>query len=432
MTQNRLSRRGLLKLGVAAAGFSIVPRHVLGGPGYTPPSEQLTNAVIGVGGIGMVHVHTPGSRLLAVCDVDRNRVKHALNVCHNEISQKDAKGYGDFREVLARPDIDIVHVAVPPHWHGCIAAAAAEAGKDIWCEKPFTRTIREGEKLVEAVQRNGRILRINTWWRLGLQPWPESLDYPSIKPVYKIIRNDVLGWPVKVRMGISTGFDWKFPFGTGTPNLPPQPVPPELDYDMWLGPAPWKPYHPDRVHFKFRGFWDYDGGGLADMGQHYMDPVQYALGKDEESPVEIEADAPAPHPEVCGPFNTVRIKYADGCEIILDGSQEVRDDVPFLEGPKGKVYKHLRSTIPDLERTLASLPDPPPLNSDFHECVRERKPFGLNERTSHRSCTLVNLAKIAVRTRRVLHFDPVSQRLIDDDAGNRMFEEPMRAPWQMA
>ena len=430
MARRRVSRRGLLKLGAAAACFSIVPRHVLGGRGYTAPSDQLTNAVIGVGGIGMAHVGMPGAKLLAVCDVDRGHLNHALEVCRSG-GNKEIKGYGDFREVLARPDVDIVHVATPPHWHALIAQAAAEAGKDIWCEKPFTRTIREGEKLVETVQRYGRILRINTWWRLGMEAWPESRVYSSSKPVYKIVRNGLLGWPVKFTLGASTGFDWKFYFGTGNPNLPPQPVPSELDYDMWLGPAPAKAYHVDRVHFKFRGYWDYDGGGLGDMGQHYMDPVQYLLGKDEESPVEIEADGPEQHPEACGPWRAVRIRYADGCEILLDGTQEKRDDVPFIEGPDGKVFNGLRSTIPDLERKLASLPEPPPLNSDFHACVRERKPFGLNERTSHRSCTLVNLAKIAVRVRRVLHFDHLTQRFIGDDGANRLIEEPMRAPWQM-
>jgi hypothetical protein len=120
----------------AAAAFSIIPRRVLGGPGYTAPSEELTRAVIGVGGMGKGHLRYPGARILAVCDVDRNHLAEAIKIVGG-----DVKGYTDFREVLARPDIDIVHIPTPPHWHGLISIAAAEAGKDIWCEKPMTRTM---------------------------------------------------------------------------------------------------------------------------------------------------------------------------------------------------------------------------------------------------------------------------------------------------
>jgi len=416
----RIPRREFIKQSLAAAAaFTIVPRSVLGGPGYTPPSDELTKAVIGVGGMGLGHLKYEGSRLLAVCDVDESHLRTALDV-----AGRGVQGYKDFREVLIRPDIDIVHIATPPHWHGLISVAAAEAGKDIWCEKPMTRTIGEGQRVVEAVQKYGRIFRVNTWFRFQSQFYGFG---STVKPIKKIVEHRLLGWPLKVTVSGVTGFDWKF-YWSGKTYLPPQPVPKELDYDFWLGPAPDKPYHPHRVHQTFRGYWDYDGGGLGDMGMHYLDPVQYILEKDRTSPVEIEADGPQQHPDACGSWRSVRLKYEDGCEIILDGeNKDTR--APFIEGPLGKLFRGFRSDIPEIKEKAAALPDPEPQPTDFSEAVRTRQKFPLNEENGHRSATIVNLAKIAVRLGRKLRFDPLEQRFLNDEEANRMIQEPMRAPW---
>lgn len=417
-----ITRRDFIKTAIAAsAGLAIVPRHVLGGQGFTPPSDELTKAVIGIGGMGRGHLRYPGSRLLAVCDVDENHLKTAL-----EIGGSGVKGYKDFREVLDRPDIDIVHIVTPPHWHALMSIAAAQSGKDIWCEKPMTRTIGEGQKVVEAVQRNGRIFRVNTWFRFQD---PFYGFGTTVKPVKKAVQSGLLGWPLKVTVSGITGFDWKF-YWSGKTYLPPQPVPKELDYDSWLGPAPFKPYHPHRVHGTFRGYWDYDGGGLGDMGMHYLDPVQYLLDKDKTSPVEIEADCPQQHPDACGSWRRIRLKYADGCEIVLDGENK---DIwaPFIQGPEGKLYRGFKSDIPDIEQKIASLPDPEPQTTDFSLAVRMRQKFALNEENGHRSCTLVNLAKMAVRLGRPLRFNPTTQRFIEDENANRLIHEPMRAPWHV-
>ena len=417
-----VTRRGFLKGMASSVGaFTIVPRFVLGGAGYKPPSEELTKAVIGVGGMGMGHLGYPGARLLAVCDVDEQHLKQAL-----EKGGEGVKGYRDFREVLDRPDIDIVHIATPPHWHGLISIAAAEAGKDIWCEKPMTRTIAEGERVIEAVQRNGRIFRINTWFRFRDTFY--GFGTP-VAPIKKAVDSGMLGWPLKVTIGEATGFGWKF-YWSGKTDLVPEPVPANLDYDFWLGPAPYKPYHPHRVHQTFRGYWDYDGGGLGDMGQHYIDPSQYLLGKDNESPVEIEVDAPQQHPDACGSWRRICMRYADGCEIILDG--EGKDtNAAYIEGPKGKLYPGLRSDIPNLKEKLDQFPDPEPQLADFEKAVRTRQRFALNEANAHRSCTLVNLGKIAVRLGRNLRFDPKKQRCVGDDEANRLIDQPMRAPWRV-
>lgn len=416
-----VTRRSFLRTAGATALFSVVPRHVLGGPGFTPPSEMLTKAVIGVGGMGTGHLSMGASKLLAVCDVDAEHLRMAV-----ERGGKDVKGYRDFREVLARPDIDIVHIATPPHWHGLIARMAAEAGKDIWCEKPMTRTIGEGKRVVEAVNRCGRIFRINTWFRF------ESTYYgfgTNVEPLKKAVANGLLGWPLTVTVNAATGFDWKFGW-SGRTDLKPEPVPPGLDYDFWLGPAPYKPYHPHRVHGTFRGYWDYDAGGLGDMGMHYLDPVQYILGKDDTSPVAVEVDAPPQHPDAASSWRRITMTYADGCRIILDG--ENRDKLaPFIEGPDGRIYPKLRSSIPNLAQRLKDFPEPAPQATDFEDCVRKRRKFALNETNGHRSCTLVNIASSAVRLGRSLKFDPVAQLFVDDEEANRLVNQPMRAPWHM-
>ena len=417
-----IDRRKFLRSSIAAAAsITIVPRSVLGRQGYTAPSDELTKAIIGVGGMGKEHIRYEGSRLLAVCDVDELHLQEVL-----ERAGPGVSGYRDFREVLARPDIDIVHIATPPHWHGLIAIAAAEAGKDIWCEKPMTRTIGEGRRVVEAVQRNGRIFRLNTWFRFRSRFYGMET---TVKEIKKVVESGMLGWPLKVTVSGVTGFDWKF-YWSGKPNLVPEPVPENLDYDMWLGPAPYKPYHPHRVHQSFRGYWDYDGGGLGDMGQHYLDPVQYLLGKDDTSPVEVDIDAPQQHPDAVGSWRRIMMRYSDGCEIILDG--EGRDsDAAYLEGPDGKLFKGFISDIPNFEEEVGRLPDPEPQLTDFHEAVRTRRKFALNEANAHRSCSIVNLGVIALRLRRKLRFDPLRQRFIGDEEANRLITQPMRAPWHL-
>jgi predicted dehydrogenase/HEAT repeat protein len=417
-----MNRRRFLKGAIgAAATITIVPRRALGGPGYTAPSDEITKAIIGVGGMGRGHMDYEGARLLAVCDVDQEHLRRAI-----EKAGPGVEGYLDFREVLDRPDIDIVHIATPPHWHALMAIAAAEAGKDIWCEKPMTRTIGEGMRVVEAVQRNRRIFRLNTWFRFRSRFY--GMDIP-VREIKKVVDSGMLGWPLKVTVSGITGFDWKFQW-SGLPNLRPERIPAELDYDMWLGPAPWKPYHPHRVHGSFRGYWDYDGGGLGDMGQHYLDPVQYLLGKDDTSPVEIDIDAPQQHPDAVGSWRRITLRYDDGCEIILDG--ENRDDqAAYLEGPRGRLFRGFTSDVPNFERRVAELPDPEPQVTDFIEAVRNRQTFALNESNAHRSCTIVNLGKIALRLRRKLRFDPDKQQFIGDEEANRLIFQPMRAPWHL-
>ena len=421
MKAPRTTRRGFIRSSIALmAGISIVPRHVLG-RGFLAPSDQLTKGIIGVGGMGRGHITYAGTRVVAICDVDKNHLSEVANSLGGGV-----KTFHDHRELIALPEVDIVHIATPPHWHGIIAVDAAKAGKDIWCEKPMTRTIGEGKKVVEAVKQYGRMFRLNTWFRF------EDNFYgmhTTVRPIKKLVESGLLGWPLTVTVSKTTGFDWKF-YWVGKTNLETQPVPPELDYDRWLGPAPFKPYNAHRVHQTFRGYWDYDGGGLGDMGQHYIDPIQYFLGKDNTSPVLVEPDAEQQHPDACRTFRKITFTYEDGCKIILDG--EAKDlEAAYIEGPKGKLYSGFKSDIPNLMEKVAMMPDPAPQLTNFLESVKYRTPFALNETNGFRSCTIVNMGKIALQLGRPLKFDPVKQEFVGDTEANALINPPMRGPWKI-
>lgn len=415
------TRRQFLKSVGGLALFTIVPRHVLG-QGYIAPSDQLTKGIIGTGNMGRGHIGYDGTRVVAMCDVDKNHLKLGASLIKDKINL-----YHDFRDLILDKNVDIVHIATPPHWHGIMSVEAAKAGKDIWCEKPMTRTIGEGKRVMQAVQTHGSIFRLNTWFRFK-DPF-YGLGTP-VKPLKKLVQSGLLGWPLKVTISKHTGFDWKF-YWVGKNTLEPQAIPEELDYDMWLGPAPYKPYNAHRVHSNFRGYWDYDAGGLGDMGQHYIDPVQYILGKDYTSPVKVEVDAPQQHPDAVGTWRSVTYTYEDGCQIVLWGGDYGNPDTPYIAGPKGKVYKNFVCDIPNWEKKLADYPEPAVQNTNFVESVRNRQKFALNEVNGHHSCTIVNMGSIALRLNRTLHFDPVKQEFINDAEANRLLNPTMRAPWSI-
>lgn len=405
----KISRRGFLAGSAAAAAtFSIVPRHVLGGQGQVPPSETFGAALIGCGsqGRGTLAAMSRGLnvRLLAECDV-------------KFLDRADDKSYyTDFRRVLERKDIDLIAIATPPHWHALISIAAAQAGKDVLCEKPMTRFIAEGRAVVEAFQRYGRVFQVGTFGRFGARGNRDQAQ------THKIMRSGLLKdcRGVHIHRGGFKVAQW-----SGQAGLSPQKIPAHLDWNMYVGPSPMKPYVQPRTGGTHRGYWDYDGGGLGDMGQHYFDPVQWTYGKDDTSPVAIEAHAPPADPEVAGLWGWVELKYADGLTLVMDSGEW---------GPRYERKEPRGVGLADLSeenrKKLAELPDPEPLLS-FAEAVKTRGQAGGHAEAAHRCATLLHLANLAIRTGRKIQYDPVQEQVIGDEEANRLVNQPMRAPWHL-
>ena len=415
------TRRQFLKTVGGLTLLTVLPRNVIG-KGFIAPSDQLTKGIIGVGTQGRKHIMYDNTRVVAMCDVDKNHLSKVAGMVDNKINL-----YHDFRDLILDKNVDIVHIATPPHWHGIMSVEAAKAGKDIFCEKPMTRTIGESKRIIEAIGQHGNIFRLNTRYRFENHFF--GLGTP-VKPLKKLIDSGMLGWPLKVTISKHTGFDWKF-FWVGKNHLEPQPVPEELDYDMWLGPAPYKPYNAHRVHRTFRGYWDYDGGGLGDMGQHYIDPVQYMLNKDNTSPIKIQIEAPQQHPDAVGTWRSITYTYDDGCQIVLWGGDYGEPNTPYIAGPKGNVYKNFVCDIPNWEKKLADFPEPPAQSTDFIESIHTRQKFALNEINGHRSSTIVNMGAIALQLNRTLEYDPVNEVFINDPEANKLLDQPMRSPWSI-
>ncbi len=395
-----VSRRRFLGAAATAASATIVPRHVLGGPSDPPPSETITYGLIGNGGRKDSGLKGKKEfKRVAVCDVDVARIG----------GEPDGKTrFIDFRHMLDRADIDAVCISTPPHWHALPCIAAAQAGKDIFCEKPFTKFIAEGRVVADAVKRYGVVFQIGTFGRFG-----------ASREIHKIVASGLM----KDLSGVvaSAGARNR----TGNPALTEQPVPEGIDYDLWLGPAPYKPYNKDRVHYKNRFYWDYEGGDLTNFGFHSFDPVQYTFAKDHTGPVEVEPVAEWPqHPDAVGKYSHVVLTYADGLKIVVRSSGAKKTSI---QGTRKVSRKELS---PGDQEKLDALPDPPRLVR-FAEAVKTRQQAGGNAESSHRASTALNLCNIAIRLGRKIRWDPEAERIVGDDEAARFVDIPLRAPWHL-
>ena len=399
-----MPRRQFVKFAAGAGLFQIVAPHVLGGPNHTPPSETFGAALIGVGGRGPgTYGDLSSHHKLAIRDIAKCDVKW--------VGKADNKTtYTDFRRVLERKDVDIVAIATPPHWHALISILAMQAGKDVVCEKPMTRFVAEGRVVAETARRTGRIFQFGTYGRYGVN-----------REMRKIIRAGLVnGREVRV---IKRG-DFKVGMWSGPIAVPPQPVPDCLAWAMNCGPSPLRPFQPPRFGGMHRGYWDYDGGGLGDMGQHHLDPLCYAIGKDDTHPIEIIPHAPPAHPDATGMWGWVRMKYADGVELVIESGE--------WGEPAGLPEKRLSRAdlTPEELKKLDAIPDEPALLG-FGEAVKTRQQSGGNADVGHHSICLIHLANVAIRTGRTIKFDPVKEVAIGDEEANRLINQPMRTPWHL-
>lgn len=426
------SRRRFLQQASAAAGGlallpTLVPSSVLGAQGQVPPSEQITVGFIGTGDHGTnwnlsFYRKQKVARILAVCDVDERRLIRAKQTVDEHHGNEDCLATKDFREVLARKDIDAVMISTPDHWHTIMSLMAIQAGKDVQCEKP-TLTIHEGKVLVEAVRKHKRVFQTST----------EDRAVPEYHRMAELVRNGRIGKLQRIEVILP-----KQPTSPGDPT--PQPVPLGLDYDMWLGPAPFAPYTKDRVHWTFRWIWDYSGGIICDWGTHLFDTAQWANDTELSGPVEIEGTGT--HWEG-GLFNTVKdydvtFRYANGvvmtCKpgnpsIKFIGTDGWVGNTGWRAPVQASSKEILESKIGPNEIHLYT--NPAGEHDDFLKCVKSRKDPYFPVDIGHRVSTICHLANIAIKLGRKLRWDPVKEEFINDAAATAMMDRKRRDPWQL-
>ncbi len=432
--QHAITRRGFLSRAAAAAGAAlsfpaIVPARILGAEG-PPPSEVIGIGVIGTGGRGMFHVmdllRRREARILAVCDVHSGRRSEAKRGIDRTYGNRDCGEHNDFRDLLARSDIDAVVIASPDHWHALQTIAAARAGKDIYCEKPLTHTVEEGHAVIAAVRRHGIVFQHGTQQR----------SERSFRVGAELVRNGRIGKLKTIRLGVPS-----------SPSIGPQPttpVPPELDYEMWLGPAPWAPHTPKRVESSHSWYWisDYCVGYIAGWGVHHVDSAQQGNGTDLTGPVEVEGKGAFPKE---GLYDTpmhwrLEYRYANGVTLIDADVSHERMGVTY-EGTEGTVYtwrdNRLETRPGSLQGETIRPEEIHAYESDDHmanflDCMRTRKETAAPVEVAHRSTTICNIGAIAMVLGRKLRWDPEKDLFIGDDEANRMLWTPMREPWRLA
>jgi predicted dehydrogenase len=417
-----LTRREFLKTSTAAAGAAlvwptIVPSSVFGADA---PSNRITMGCIGTGGQGTRDMKgfmgKSDCEIVAVCDVDADHAKKAAATAGLDVKSC----YGDFRELLARSDIDAVLVATPDHWHVLASIAAVRAGKDVYCEKPLTLTIAEGRVLTNEARRYGRVFQTGSQQRSGSE----------FRKACELVVNERIGKLHTMRVGISGNNR------TCEPTWTPEPVPEGFDYDMWLGPALWAPYHTQRCHYQFRFILEYSGGQMTNWGAHHLDIAQWGNQSDDTGPVEIRGKGEFPK---TGLFTTalnaeVEYTYANGVKMFLKRGGGTR-----FEGTEGWIYVNRGKLEAEPESLLTSVIGPDEIHlyqsndhkQNFLDCIKSRKDPICNAETGHRSSTVCHLGNISMLLDRPLKWDPEKEQFIGDDEANRMLWRPRRAPWRL-
>ena len=430
-TPNPLSRRSFIRkataVGAALAAPQIVPSSVLGRQGQTAPSERITVGFIGVGGHGFdwnlpPYLQHKNAQIVAVCDVDHQRMQRAATFINRRYGNSDCKQFPDFRELIARDDIDAVMISTPDHWHVQISMMAMLAGKDVQCEKP-TLTIKEGQALIHCVRKLNKVFQTST----------EDRAVPQYHRMAELVRNGRIGKLQRIEVILP-----KNPASAGDPT--PQPVPEFLDYEMWLGPAPLTPYTRDRVHNNFRWIEDYSGGIICDWGAHLFDTAQWANDTEHGGPIEVEGTGSYWNG---GLYNTIKdydvtFRYANGVVMTCKpGNPSIKfigsDGWVGNTGWRGPVEANskeiLNSVIGPDELHLYT--NPAGEHDDFLKCVRSRKDPYFPVEIGHRVCSVCHLANIALKLGRKLKWDPASEQFASDPEATAMMDRPRRDPWQL-
>jgi predicted dehydrogenase len=436
LQKSRMNRRGFLRTaaGTAAAaiGFPyLIPSSALGRAGTVAPGNRIVMGAIGVGSMGTGDMkgflRRDGVQMVAVCDVDKKHRGRAKRIVDDKYGNSDCRTYLDFREVIGRGDLNAVMLALPDHWHGVIGVAAAQAGLDIHAQKPLARTIREGRAICDAVKKYGVV------WQTGSQQRSSG----SFRRACELVRNGRIGKVHKVEVGL--------PDGRATGAKPLLPVPEGLDWDFWLGPAPWRAYQDfgrGDCHWDWRWIMDYSGGQLTDWAGHHIDIAHWGLGLDRTGPVEIEGTGVYPQKGLYDvPFAyKFTCKYADGLTMIVaNDSWQPKGRGPTWYGDKGWIQVNRGKLDAEPKSVLDSVIGPDEIElykSDDHkgnflDCIRTRAETIAPAEIGHRSISVALLGEIAMLTGRKMKWNPDKEVFVNDDEANRMLSRPMRSPWHL-
>jgi myo-inositol 2-dehydrogenase / D-chiro-inositol 1-dehydrogenase len=458
--KKQTSRRDFLKTsiftttGAAFVAPTIVPSSVFG---KNAPSNKINIGAIGVGRISRTHdipetLKNDAAHIMAVCDVDSKRTKEGKEFVEKLYTDKtgknnyvDVKMYDDFRDLCADKEIDAVLVSTPDHWHAVPAIIAAQAGKDVYLQKPTSLTIKEGRALSDTIHRTGRILQMGSQQR-SLSPWPQ------FHRACELVRNGRIGEIHTINIGLPGD-----PSGNDEPQLP---IPENLNYDLWLGTTPYVYYTEKRVHPQHdysRPGWlrceQFGAGMITGWGAHHIDTAHWGMGTEYTGPIEIEAEADFPKSglwNVHGDFK-VKAKYANGVTMIIGGNNP--NGVKF-EGSEGWIFvsrgavKVTASDPGESDKTLKALDasDPKILESeigpnethlqkspeqhlDWLNSIRTRQQPVAPAEIGHRSCSTCLVSHIAMKLPRKLYWDPQNERFKNDDEANSMLSRPVRLPW---
>jgi predicted dehydrogenase len=432
MSRTNVSRRQFLRnaagVSAAAVGFPyIISSSALGADGAVAASERITLGCIGVGGQGTSNMRNflgkKGAQVVAICDVDNRNADKAKGFVDKRYSNSDCVIYHDFRDVIARNDIDALSLAMPDHWHSIPVLLAARAGKDMFSEKPLARTIHECKVMRDTVNQYGRI------WQTG--SWQRSVE--NFHHGCELVRSGRIGKVTRVEVGLPTG--------SPGDNKPVQPVPEGVDWDFWLGPAPWVPFR-GVLHWDWRWMMDYSGGQLTDWAGHHIDIAHWGLGLDDTGPVEIEGKGEYPKD---GIFNVptaykFTCKYANGVEMVVANDRQVPKGMGTVwYGEKGWVHVdrgRQATNPPELWKEVIG-PDETRLyrsrdhHQNFLDCVKSRQKTITPIEVACRSISVGLLGEIAMLLERKVRWDPEKELFVNDAEANRLLSRPMRAPWHL-
>ncbi len=427
-----LCRRKVIKFGAVLPllwGSSTYGRGDLEISNKGGASEKITLGIIGAGGMGMYNLgaflNEPACRVIAICDVDKNHLTAGVAETNKFYGDNGCRGYSDFRELLDRDDIDAVCICTPDHWHSIIAIEAARRGKDIYGEKPLSHTLKEGRAICDAARQYGIVWQTGSWQR----------SQSSFRFACELILNGTIGKVHTVEVGLPAG-----PYFFDKENEQLRQPPAELDYNYWLGPAPYARYCPARVHSNWRWNLDYGGGQLMDWVGHHVDIAHWGLGMDYDGPVKVEGEGNFIVNPVWNSASEYRVvcEYANGLRMIIANEGESIRLGTKWTGEDGWVWvsrQGMESEPADLLKTKFGPNDiqlyrSPGHQRNFLDCVKSRKQTLTPCEVAHRSATPGHLGLIAMKLGRAIRFDPATESILNDHEASVMLGKTMREPWR--